>query len=76
MRLKKRKIKVIKCGCSKTKKNRLQRAVAKSQKPKPKPKIDEKTYLLSRKHEKKSNIATNKLKRNDQSSSSLEESSV
>ena len=45
MRLK-RKIKVIKCGCKKTKKNRLQAAVAKSQKPKPKPKIDEKNIFI------------------------------
>ena len=49
MRLKKRKIKVIKCGCSKTKKNCLQRAVAKSQKPKPKQKIDEKNIFIVKK---------------------------
>ena len=49
MRLKKRRIKVIKCGCKKTKKNRLQRAVAKSQKPKPKPKIDEKNIFIVKK---------------------------
>ena len=54
MRLKKRRIKVIKCGCKKTKKNnRLQRAVAKSQKPKAKPKIDEKNIFIVKKTRKK-----------------------
>ncbi len=53
MRLKKRRIKVIKCGCKKTKKNRLQRAVAKSQMPKLKPKIDEKNIFIVKKTRKR-----------------------
>ena len=63
MRLKKRKIKVIKCGCSKTKKNRLQRAVAKSQKPKPKQKIDEKNIFIVKKTRKKKQYSNKQTKK-------------
>ena len=63
MRLKKRKIKVIKCGCSKTKKNRLQCAVVKSQKPKAKPKIDEKNIFIVKKTRKKKQYSNNQTKK-------------
>ena len=64
MRLKKRRIKVIKCGCKKTKKkNRLQRAVAKSQKPKPKPKIDEKNIFIVKKTRKKKQYSNKQTKK-------------
>ena len=63
MRLKKRRIKVIKCGCKKTKKNRLQRAVAKVQTPKPKPKIDEKKIFIVKKTRKKKQYSKKQTKK-------------
>ena len=64
MKSKKNKVKGIKCGCKKTKKNRLQKAVSKSQKPKPKPKItEEMVFMLKSKTRKKSNKKTTKKKK-------------
>ena len=64
MKTRKKKLKGIKCGCKKTIKNRLQKAVSKSQKPKAKKKItEEMVFVVKSKKRKKSNKKTRKKKK-------------